>query len=39
MKQVEECSRKKAEQMGMSMEEYADYTYTHCSRGHFNGED
>lgn len=39
MKLVEECSRKKAEQMGMSMEEYADYTYTHCSRGHFNGED
>ncbi|MBR0174294.1 MAG: hypothetical protein IJQ22_02160, partial [Bacteroidales bacterium] len=36
---VEECSRKKAEEMGMSMEEYTKYTFEHCSRGHFNNEE
>ena len=36
---VEECSRKKAEEMGMTMEEYTKYTFEHCSRGHFNNEE
>ena len=35
---VEEYSRKKAEEMGMTLEEYAQYTFEHCSRGHFNNE-
>ncbi len=35
---VEKCSRKKAEEMGMTMEEYDEYTFEHCSRGHFNNE-
>ncbi len=35
---VEEASRKKAEEMGMSMDEYTKYTFKHCSRGHFNSE-
>jgi heterodisulfide reductase subunit C len=36
---VEKHSRKKAEEMGMTMEEYREYTFSHCSRGHFNNED
>ena len=36
---VEECSRKKAAEMGMTMEEYTKYTFEHCSRGHFNNEE
>ena len=36
---VEECSRRKAEEMGMTMEEYTKYTFEHCSRGHFNNEE
>ena len=26
-------------EMGMSIEEYAEYTFNHCSPGHFNSED
>ena len=33
---VEHYSKLKAEQMGMNMEEYTEYTFTHCSPGHFN---
>ena len=36
---VEECSRKKAEEMGMTMDEYTKYTFEHCSPGHFNNEE
>ena len=35
---VEEASKRKAEEMGMTMEEYAKYTFELCSRGHFNNE-
>ena len=35
---VEEASAKKAAEMGMTLEEYARYTFEHCSRGHFNTE-
>ncbi len=35
---VEKFSEKKAEEMGMSLDEYKAYTFTHCSRGHFNNE-
>ncbi|MBR5042243.1 MAG: 4Fe-4S dicluster domain-containing protein [Bacteroidales bacterium] len=35
---VEKYSRAKAEEMGMTMQEYAEYTFTHCSTGHFNDE-
>ena len=31
-------SKKKAEEMGMSMDEYFRYTFEHCSEGHFNNE-
>ena len=33
---VEKHSRAKAEEMGMTMEEYVRYTFTHCSPTHFN---
>jgi len=36
---VEKYSKAKAEEMGMSMEEYKEYTFTHISPGHFNNED
>lgn len=36
---VEKYSQAKAEQMGMSMEEYTVFTFSHCSPGHFNNED
>ena len=36
---VERFSKAKAEEMGMTMEEYLAYTFTHCSPGHFNDED
>lgn len=36
---VERFSRVKAEEMGMTMEEYANYTFTHCSEGHINDEE
>ena len=36
---VERFSREKAEEMGMSMEEYCKYTFKHCSEGHLNGEE
>ena len=35
---VEKYSRAKAEEMGMTMEEYTEYTFSHCTPGHFNGE-
>ena len=38
MEKVDECSRRKAAQMGMDMEEYRDYTFRYCSDKHFNGE-
>ncbi|MBO4595586.1 MAG: 4Fe-4S dicluster domain-containing protein [Bacteroidales bacterium] len=38
IKLVEEASRKKAAEMGMTPDEYASYAFTHCSRGHFNSE-
>lgn len=38
MELVEKHSRAKATQMGMTMEEYEEYTFNHCSGGHFNGE-
>ena len=38
METVEECSRKKAEEMGMTMEEYFRHTFEKCSEGHFNNE-
>ena len=39
MELVEKYSLAKAEEMGMTPEEYLDYTFNHCSRGHFNNED
>ena len=35
---VEKYSKAKAEEMGMTMDEYAEYTFKHCSEGHFNNE-
>ena len=35
---VEKYSRAKAEEMGMTMDEYTAYTFKHCSEGHFNNE-
>ena len=36
METVEKCSREKAEQMGMTMEEYFRHTFEQCSDNHFN---
>ena len=36
---VERFSKAKAEEMGLTMDEYLEYTFTHCSPGHFNNED
>ena len=36
MQLVEEYSRRKAEEMGMTLEEFDEYTFNHCSEGHFN---
>ena len=36
---VERYSREKADEMGMTMDEYTEYTFKHCSEGHFNNED
>ena len=36
---VEKFSKKKAEEMGMTLEEYTQLTFEHCSRGHFNKEE
>ena len=35
---VEKYSRAKAQQMGMTLDEYTAYTFNHCSAGHFNAE-
>lgn len=39
IEQVEKYSMEKAREMGMTQEEYLQYTFNHCSRGHFNNED
>jgi len=36
---VREFSRQKAEEMGMSMDEYERYTFEYCSNKHFNNEE
>ena len=36
---VEKFSLAKAKEMGMTPEEYLKYTFSHCSRGHFNNEE
>ena len=36
---IERCSEEKAREMGMTPEEYRQYTFNHCSPGHFNNED
>ena len=36
---VERVSKAKAEELGMTMDEYLSYTFNHCSPGHFNNED
>lgn len=33
---VEECSRRKADEMGMEYDEYERYAFEHCSETHFN---
>ena len=38
MELVEKYSLAKAEEMGMTPEEYLSYTFNHCSSGHFNNE-
>lgn len=35
---IEKCSEEKAAQMGMTPGEYRDYTFNHCSEGHFNDD-
>lgn len=35
---VEKYSLAKAKEMGMTPEEYLEYTFNHCSPGHFNSE-
>lgn len=35
---IDRFSEKKAQEMGMSMEEYREYVFSHCSPGHFNDE-
>ena len=39
IEQVEKYSLEKAREVGMTQEEYLQYTFNHCSRGHFNNED
>ena len=36
IKHVEECSKRKAEEMGMTLEEYERYAFEYCSDKHFN---
>lgn len=36
MENIERLSHEKAQQMGMTDEEYRQYTFTHCSDTHFN---
>jgi len=36
METIDRYSEEKAKEMGMTMEEYSDYTFSHCSEGHFN---
>ena len=38
METVERFSKAKAEEMGMTMEEYFRHTFEHCSDGHFNND-
>ena len=39
MELIEKYSEEKAREMGMTMDKYREYTFTHCSPGHFNNED
>lgn len=36
---INRCSEEKAKELGMTMEEYEDYTFSFCTPGHFNNED
>ena len=36
MRHIERLSEQKAQEMGMTPEEYMQYTFEHCSPGHFN---
>ncbi|MCF0177544.1 MAG: 4Fe-4S dicluster domain-containing protein [Bacteroidales bacterium] len=36
MEAIDRCSEAKAAEMGMTMEEYMQYTFNQCSPGHFN---
>ena len=36
MEAIDRCSQAKAAEMGMTMEEYMQYTFNQCSPGHFN---
>ena len=38
METIDKFSEKKAQEMGMTMDEYRKYTFEHCSPGHFNNE-
>ena len=38
METIDRCSEEQAKKMGMTMEEYKEYTFTHCSEGHFNNQ-
>ena len=38
METIDRYSRMKAEQLGMSMEEYYRHTFEYCSEGHFNDD-
>ncbi|MBR2064162.1 MAG: hypothetical protein IJ971_05665, partial [Bacteroidales bacterium] len=38
METVERFSKAKADEMGMTMEEYFRHTFEHCSDGHFNND-
>lgn len=39
METIERYSKEKAEELGMSMDEYREHTFSVCSAGHFNNED
>lgn len=39
METIDRFSEEKAREMGMTMDEYREYTFTHCSPGHFNNEE
>jgi len=39
MELIDKYSHEAAQKLGMSEQEYFKYTFEHCSKGHFNGED